>query len=243
MSAKSPAIWLLHKRKIYSTPKNYILDNFNVIPPQTYWRLMNIGPGEQPTETEIILANQIRERDKRIYKMYSNHETIPTDLVPKNIYPMYHKVKPVKVPLFAIYAVFIIINQTLADILQNSRFGNNQIQNLQLYNTESGTLEKSPYYFINICESYRYAKLKEGSNHAREYSGTNDSQIVYDLPNNQDEADNFSYTHDALNCPVDIWHDPLIRSSIFISDVLKNSISDAKLKKFIPLLSCDVQRE
>lgn len=45
---------------------------------------------------------------------------------------------------------------------------------------------------------------------------------------------------EALNCDLDLWHDPMLRNSLFVSDRLCKALKKAKVFKQFRLSSCDI---
>lgn len=242
MSTKKPTIWLNNNLKQYLKPKNLILGIPNDISPFTYWRWLNATSIEQLTEKEIKLGEYAREEEQKISKIYFSNKSIPNALIPKIIYPLFNNQKPIKKTpsLFAIYAAFIVASQEFIDVLYNFCLGENQIEKLLFYNPKKDKLEDSSFYFINICESYKYCQIVINSSITREYLRTKDESIIYHTPENQEELNNFLFSKEALFCPVDIWHDLSIYRSIFMSNRLRLALFNSKLKRDISLLSCNL---
>ena len=59
---------------------------------------------------------------------------------------------------------------------------------------------------------------------------------IYHHPDNEAELQRFHFHPKVLECPADMWHDPLVNHSIFFSQSLKEAIDNAGLYKDFSLL-------
>lgn len=64
-----------------------------------------------------------------------------------------------------------------------------------------------------------------GSEKIRKKSYNNESYQVFGLYG--DYYKDIAIAEQAINCDLDLWHDPALTSSIFISDELKKALAEA----------------
>ena len=238
MPEKKPTIWLNNNSRQLFNIKPFCLGIPNNIDITTYKRLVN-NPSIAEKYKELL--ELIKENLGIAADLYLHNRPFPDHLIPYFMYPIYDSYKNVTAsPLFAVHGGYFIATQELIDILEQFTLGSNQICRINLYNTYNKK-EASNYYFINICEHYEYCLKVYGDSSIIDAPYTTNNHKVYYAPHRKDDIKNYLFSQISLDCPVDIWHDPWIKGSIFISESLQKSISKAGLRKKISLFPCNLQ--
>lgn len=95
--------------------------------------------------------------------------------------------------------------------------------------TTNECVNETEYYFINIAERHRYflpdqQKIPKYKHYCAD---------IHFPPYSQEDfcADNYPISSKALDCPVDIWHDPAIKNSLFLSDNLAQALLQSDIDK------------
>lgn len=242
MSAKKPTIWLLDEYKLS-------MDSwwFQLGAPATmnFPEYFALAEKKERTDIEEERRKKMLHQIVESIDLYLEHKAFPLNTLPHAIYAdfqvMYAKFPREKLSslitsIFEISDKYIMITEPLLHILHNFRLGSTQISPVKLYEKTTGELlSKQTYYFINVCENYGY--LSSEDNYSIKMAPRGASK-VYWLPSNNTDAKKFRFSQEALNCPVDIWHDPLLEDSIFLSEPLLRAIQEAGLYKGFSCFPC-----
>lgn len=155
------------------------------------------------------------------------------DLQGMNILPSKLWTSDVRTPdpalnAFTITGRYLILSERCGEILQGFNLGNSKLVKLQIYNM--ATLEPDDerfFYFLDIAE-WRHYLLPKESGDACYYVGYQKNGYdahQYRLYNN----DKLVLSNKALNCDLDLWHDPMLWSSVFLSDRLYQALNKSKM--------------
>ena len=135
--------------------------------------------------------------------------------------------------IFDIKSGGILFNQTCATILKKHRLGETTLTPVQIYDLSTGNLvSDETYYFLNlyerrqyICEIQTTPRLKTFPD--KEYKVCISKSVFNDNELNIDKS--------ALDCDVDLWHDPRILGHFFMSESLHHALAQAGvIDKFNP---------
>lgn len=98
------------------------------------------------------------------------------------------------------------------------------------------------YYFFNITELRSYLRPECSSNDLDKLSYTkHEGYQLYKLYH-ADYADHaIAIKREAVECDIDLWRDPELDNSIFMSDELKKALGDAQLSDAWQLFLCDLK--
>lgn len=127
----------------------------------------------------------------------------------------------------------ILFNQACATILKKHRLGETILTPVQIYDLSTGNLvSDETYYFLNlyerreyICEIQTTPRLKTFPD--KEYKVCISKSVFNDNELNIDKS--------ALDCDVDLWHDPRILGHFFMSESLHHALAQAGvIDKFNP---------
>ena len=244
MTAKKPTIWQLNDRKL---SRNSWWFKLGIPATLNFPEYFALEAKENKTPREVELRKSISNKIIETIHLYRNHQMFPSDILPHTMYAdfqiMYAAIPREKLallpPLFMISDGYIMIAQPLLAVLHNFRLGSTQIVPVKLRDkTTNELLSEHTYYFINVCERHSYLSLEKSDPSLRKLP-TKD-RILYYPPSDKATADKFIFSEKALNCPVDIWHEPLIFNSIFFSEALCMEIYKVKLNKDFYLFPCNL---
>lgn len=123
--------------------------------------------------------------------------------------------------LFQIINGYLIMNQAFHDVIVKNTLGKTHFSQIYIHEIQSRIrLLDEPYYFINIAETRKFLNVADSDGIApnsytpempdRYISSPKDNDIVLE--------------DDAFCCDVDMWHDPRLHESIFVSDKLAQSL-------------------
>lgn len=199
------------------------------------------------TPLEIELRKSISNKLIEIIRLYRNHQMLPTEILPHTMYADFQVMYAafprenlaLMPPLFEISDGYLMITEPLLAVLRHFRLGSTQIIPVKLRDkTTNELLSEQTYYFINVCERHSYCSLEFSDPSLRKLPIKD--RVLYHSPSDKATANKFIFSKQALDCPVDIWHDPLIYGSIFFSHALSMAIYKAKLNKGFYLFACNL---
>ena len=125
---------------------------------------------------------------------------------------------------FTITGNQLVLSEQCGEILQQFNLGNSKLVKLQIYNM--GTLEPDDerfFYFFDLAE-WRHYVLPEKSA-ACYYAGY--EKNGYKCYVYRPFKGELVLSHEAPNCDLDIWHDPMLMSSVFLSARLYQALNQA----------------
>lgn len=131
--------------------------------------------------------------------------------------------------IFSINSGGIMLNEKCADVLKSCRLGKNSLTPLKIRDFSTGEIcSDDTFYFLNLYERRQYVCFPQ----------TNSSQ--FNLINQKTEPcyskmtihDNeLEIKQEALNCDVDLWHDPRLSRYFFVSDELHYKLKEANVNE------------
>lgn len=115
---------------------------------------------------------------------------------------------------------FLIISDACANVLMRHNLGSTAIHPVKFQNGDNGRL----YYFLNIteCRKYMNREKSETANLMSVKSVTEGSQVDLKPFAHKDRVIGVSVRAEFSD--VDLWHDPGLRYSIFMSDRLRKEL-------------------
>ena len=242
MAKRKPTIWLIND---YKLSRDSWWFRLGIPATLNFQEFFTLYQKNEKTEQE---AQQLKNMTKKIIEInniYLKHEALPPDILPHTMYADF-QVMFAKFPkenlslipsIFAVGNKNLMITEPLLNILRNFRLGSTQISPVKLREkTTHELLSEQTYYFINVCEQHGYLSPENSDPSLRMVSRGDYS--IYSPPGDKEYVKKFYFSRSAQDCPVDIWHDPLIAYSVFLSDPLYQAIHAAGLDKNLALFSC-----
>lgn len=183
----------------------------------------------------------INEMDLVFCKSWSKGEHINTHHMPSKVF-----IKPnEKLPKYdelmfnIIGGGYLLFNQQCYDIISQFTLGATHFSQVYIYDIETEELKsQTPYYFINIAETRDYLNVEESK-------GIKENSYAPKLPTHSiwEPIDNdIQLNTTAQECEVDLWHDPVLRKSLFFSDELVSALLGSGIKQqALALIHCVVK--
>ena len=245
MSNKKSTVWITNRLDITNNSYCIRLSFPEVIEYPECEDLIRKERAENLTEEERSKIEDIRNNLIDIIMKYGDFKKI--DLLPDSMWsvlldPVIAKGKVMNVPnpedsIFAVRDGYILVTKPCAEILQRFRLSDMQMTPLQLFNPKTRELvNEETYYLLNIYAWRTYFDGKNNEifiNKNYKYNGYNIYTPPYDIKNGD-----CVLRSSALQCDVDLWHDPSVRDSIFLSQALRDALHKAKMLKTWFLHSC-----
>ena len=244
MAKRKPTIWLIND---YKLSRDSWWFQLGIPATLNFQEFFTLYQKEEKIEQETQQLKSMTKKIIEINNIYLKHEMLSPDILPHTMYADFQVLYAafprenlaLIPPVFAVSDKYIMITEPLLWVLQNFRLGSTQISPVRLREqTTHELLSEQTYYFINVCERYNFLSPKDSDQSLKPI--TIGESNIYFRPNSRDEAKLFCFSRQALDCPVDIWHDPLMTYSVFLSDPLYQAIHAAGLDKNLAFFSCNL---
>ena len=242
MNKKEPTIWLIND---YKLSRDSWWFQLGIPATLNFQEFFTLYQKEEKIEQETQQLKSMTKKIIEINNIYFKHEMLSPDILPHTMYADFQVLYAafprenlaLIPPVFAVSDKYIMITEPLLKVLQNFRLGSTQISPVKLREqTTHELLSEQTYYFINVCEQHGYLSPENSDPSLRMVSRGDYS--IYSPPGDKEYVKKFYFSRSALDCAVDIWHDPLIAYSIFFSDPLYHAIHATGLDKNLSLFSC-----
>lgn len=212
------------------------------------------GGGKEYIGVRKILLDDCSSQEKDRYVRYKKKllETIhdatfdfkPVSVFPDMLYTESPPGKNFKMPdLCMVCDSFLIMTEAFVAVLRRFNLGKTQISPIRFYDLKSESyVNDETYYFLNIAERHQYF-LPDLSTPPRKSEYKINGIDVYEPPlekqgDHQYANSTYAYSAEALSCPVDLWHDPSLRDSLFMSDRLATALREAGFGRLLALWPC-----
>ena len=245
MSNQKPTVWITNRLDIADNIYCIELSFPEIIEYPEYEELNRKERANNLTEEERSKIEYTRKDLIDIIMKYGDFKKM--DMLPDSMWielldPIIGKggAKNIPDPKYSIFMVtdgYIIVTKSCAEILQQFRLLDTQMVPLQLFNPETRELvNEETYFLLNI---YAWRTYFDGKNNEifinKNYK--DNGYNIYTPPYNIKNGD-CVLRSSALQCDVDLWHDPSVRDSIFLSQALRDALHKAKMLKTWFLHSC-----
>ena len=157
--------------------------------------------------------------------LYENFKPLKHDPI-KIILPLK---KETKEDLIYLSGKFVFVRSDFAEILMRFNLGETKLFNVGRPLGRNGkTIYDHEFYLLNVTE-WRNFFVSEKSELVRSLDLFNEGYKVYSLGDSGFRKSKVALSKQSLECDVDIWHDPMVRDSIFFSDRLKTALDEKGL--------------
>ena len=157
--------------------------------------------------------------------LYENFKPLKHDPI-KIILPLK---KETKEDLIYLSGKFVFVRSDFAEILMRFNLGETKLFNVGRPLGRNGeTIYDHEFFLLNVTE-WRSFFNPEKSTFISLREEPNDGIKHYSLGNSYFVKSKVAISKQALECDVDIWHDPMLDDSIFFSDRLKNALDEKGL--------------
>lgn len=193
------------------------------------------------SEEEKNIRKQMRRAKIEIVDQYHLGKKIAPVNAPTILYAHGFS-KTVKLPsFFRTQDGFVILTEECANVLKNFRLGGNALYPLSFFDIQLNELvNDQTFYFFNITELRSYLLPEYSSKDLDKHSYTkHEGYQLYKLYH-ADYADHaIALKKEAIECDIDLWRDPELDNSIFMSGELKKALDEVQLSDAWQLFLCD----
>ena len=187
--------------------------------------------------------NKMTQKSIEIIKRYHKAEKLNLVNIPTILYAHGFS-KTVNLPsFFRTQDGFVILTEPCANILKKFRLGESTLYPLSFFDIQlNESVNDQTYYFFNIAELRSYLRPEYCTEELHKYRNTKHKGYpLFDLYH-ADYADHaIAITQEALTCDVDLWQDPELDHSIFMSAQLKMALDEAQLSEAWQLFLCELK--
>ena len=155
-------------------------------------------------------------------------EKIDSSLIPTILYG--HSInKNIEFPSFCRTPDgFLLINEECENLLKKFKLGETKMYPVSFFDLDlNEPVNDKTYYFLNIAEWRNYFVAEYSTSRLKENNNLNENYKEYRLSHSRYEDEVIAVSDSALDCNLDLWHDPALMSSIFISDELKKAFDES----------------
>lgn len=195
------------------------------------------------SEEEKNQRRQMRQAKIEVVDQYHLSEKIAPVNAPTILYAHGFS-KTFKLPsFFRTRDGFVIVTEECANVLKKFRLGSSALYPLSFFDIKlNEPVNDQTYYFFNMAElrSYlrpEYCTEKMKKNRHTRHEGYQSFWLYH--ANYTDHA--IAIAKEAPACDVDLWQDPELEHSIFMSDPLKKALDEAQLSDAWQLFLCDLK--
>ena len=150
------------------------------------------------------------------------------------------KLPPSSEYIFKVRSGGVVFTQACAQLLQHFRLGESTLTPVQLYSLETQQLcSDKTFYFLNLCERREYIQYPQVDEMFKLFP-TMEGRDKY-TTNGVPIKDQQLYVQcEALECELDLWHDPLLTGHIFLSDALHDALVQVNMDSQWEMVSCQL---
>ncbi|WP_436899505.1 hypothetical protein [Acinetobacter gyllenbergii] len=195
------------------------------------------------TAEEKEQKNEMTQKSIEIIKRYHLAEKILPENAPTILYA-HNFNKTVKLPsFFRTQDGFVILTEECANVLKKFRLGGSALYPLSFFDIQLNELvNDQTYYFLNITELRNFFYPEYSTEELTKYRNTRHNGYQLFELYHADYADHaIAIKKEAIKCDIDLWRDPELDNSIFMSDELKKALDEAQLSDAWQLFLCDIK--
>jgi len=197
----------------------------------------------EATAAEKEKKNEMTQKSIEIIKRYHKGEKLNSENAPTILYT-HGFGKTVKLPsFFRTQDGFVILTEACANVLKKFRLGQTILYPLSFFDIKlNEPVNDETYYFLNIAELRSYLRPEYCTEELDKHSYTkHEGYQLYKLYHADYTDRAIAITKEAVNSDVDLWQDPELDNSIFISDELKKALDAENLSDAWQLFLCDLK--
>ena len=150
------------------------------------------------------------------------------------------KLPPSSEYIFKVRSGGVVFTQACAQLLQQFRLGESTLTPVQIYDLETQQLcSEETFYFLNLCERREYIQYPQVDKVFKRFP-TIEGRDKYGTSGVPIKDKQLLVSKSALNCELDLWHDPLLMSYVFVSDALHDALVQANMDSQWEMVSCQL---
>lgn len=237
--ANQSQVWI--SEVLFSSNHFYIGNGYPHIDYKRQFILEHKQHNAQVVNTDMVFTAEEEAELQHLWELSSQAWGKCSDLHGMNILPDKLWTSDVNTPdlnlsAFTITGNHLVLSEKCGEILQQFNLGNSKLVKLQIYNM--GTLEPDDerfFYFFDLAEWRNYV-VPEKSGNSCDYLGYERNGYKYHVY--RPLQGEMVLTNEAPNCDLDIWHDPMLMRSVFLSDRLYQALNHAGMTQDWRLNPC-----
>ena len=149
------------------------------------------------------------------------------------------KLPPSSEYIFKVRSGGVVFTQACAQLLQQFRLGESTLTPVQIYDLETQQLcSEETFYFLNLCERREYLRDLESDGMLVSFM-TDEKAVQYSVRGDI-KSGQLLVDQSVQNCELDLWHDPLLMSYVFVSDALHDALVQANMDSQWEMVSCQL---
>ncbi|MBH0095337.1 hypothetical protein I6E61_02940 [Psychrobacter sp. NZS113] len=149
------------------------------------------------------------------------------------------KLPPSSEYIFKVRSGGVVFTQACAQLLQQFRLGESTLTPVQIYDLETQQLcSEETFYFLNLCERREYLRDLESDGLLVSFM-TDEKAVQYSVRGDI-KSGQLLVDQSVQNCELDLWHDPLLMSYVFVSDALHDALVQANMDSQWEMVSCQL---
>lgn len=193
-----------------------------------YPAFYSLGKTVNKTEDEESERKRILKEAIKINDSYNAGKKIDSNIIPTTFYG--HNVsKDINFPSFCRTPEgYLLLAEECANVLKQFRLGETALYPVSFYDLDlNEPVNDKTYYFLNIAEWRNYLLPDFSNTDLKKEVTLNDKYDAYWMYYSDYRNNVITVEKQAVSCDLDLWHDPALTSSIFVSDELKQALDDA----------------
>lgn len=195
------------------------------------------------TNDEIGLLEAIDKTETKFWQVWKSYEFVLQQEMPIKLFKkpnIDHNNMPNKNDIFfRITNGYLVMTEKLYNVISQFNLGKTHFSQVHIYDIETKEqLYNQPYYFINIAEKRDYLDVDNSKGLGVSMYNPQLKQRFIGIS----EDDDIKLFNACLADDIDLWHEPILDSSLFFSDRLANALLDAGFtKEQLGLIRCVIQ--
>ncbi len=150
------------------------------------------------------------------------------------------KLPPSSEYIFKVRSSGVVLTQACAELLQQFRLGESTLTPVQLYSLETQQLcSDETFYFLNLCERREYIQYPQADKVFKRFP-TMEGRDKYGTSGIPVKDKQLLVNKSVINCELDLWHDPLLMSYVFVSEALHDALVQADMDSQWEMVSCQL---
>lgn len=195
------------------------------------------------SDPEKIEFQKDLEKSMSIKKIWFAGEYIKEKNMPTQVYlEPAENLPKVNEVAFQIINGYLVVNKACYDVMTQFNLGKTHFSEVKIINLETNTkATEQPYYFINIAETREFLDSENSTGVRKSRNRASDSPVrfISDPKSNEIKLHN-----SVVNESIDLWHDPHLVRSLFLSNKMVNALFDAGIKESdLGLVRCSVNNK
>ncbi|MEQ1454731.1 hypothetical protein [Acinetobacter seifertii] len=193
------------------------------------------------TEEQKLEWEQMMDARLEIKKQVTSFKKLDAEIIPTILYGR-TITKDIDFPYFCrTLDGDILINEECANLLKKFRLGETAMYPLSFFDIDlNEPVNNETYYFLNIAEWRNYLLPEFSSKDLYDMEIKNSNYSLYYLLESKYHDNALAVSEKATNCDLDLWHDPALASSIFVSDELKKALENAGMAQDWLFYNCQL---